>query len=177
MDDSYPLSPRLLALIQDMPLEELAFLPVPVRARHDGWTKLRQQGFIVRLALGGCVTLAAKAVGKTKASVYRLRERVGAESFAAAWDKAVGWGQDRTIDVGLERALCGEQVPIVRDGRCVGIRHRHDNRLAMTVLNAMDRRAARHPLGHDPVEAFERALAALGLNPAPTENKGFSRPT
>ena len=45
MPDSNPLSPRLIAILQDMPLEELAFTPVPVRARHDGWTKVRQQGF------------------------------------------------------------------------------------------------------------------------------------
>jgi hypothetical protein len=177
MADSHPLSPRLIAILQDMPLEELAFVAVPVRARRDGWTKLRQQGFILRLALSGCVTRAAKGVGMTKASAYRLRARPGAESFAAAWDRALGWGRDRTIDVGLEIALLGEEVPVMRDGRCVGIVHRHDNRLALAVLNAMDRRAARHPLGHDPVQAFERALAALGPHPAPTENKGFSRPT
>jgi hypothetical protein len=177
MADSHPLPPRLLAILQDMPLEELAFMPVPVRARRDGWTSVRQQGFILRLALGGCVTRAAKGVGMTKASAYRLRERPGATSFAAAWDRALGWGQDRTIDVGLEIALLGEQVPIVRDGRCVGIVHRPNNRLALAVLNAMDRRAARHPLGHDRLQAFERALAALGANATPTGNKGFLRPT
>lgn len=177
MADSHPLSPRLIAILQDMPLEELAFMPVPVRARHDGWTRVRQQGFILRLALGGCVTLAARGVGMTKASAYRLRERPGAESFADAWDRALGWGQDRTIDVGLEIALCGEEVPVMRDGRCVGIVHRPNNRLTLAVLKAMDRRAARRPLGHDPVQAFERALAALGPNATSTENKGFSRPT
>lgn len=177
MDDSYPLPPRLLALLQDLPLEELAFVPVPVRARHDGWTVARQQGFILRLALGGCVGRAARAVGKTRMSAYRLRDRPGGETFAAAWDKALGWGRDRTLDVGLERALCGERVPIVRDGRCVGIRHRYDNRLTMAVLNAMDRRVAAHPLGRDPAKAFEHALAALGPEPAATGNKGFSRPT
>lgn len=177
MHDSYPLPPRLLAILQDMPLEELAFFAVPVRARHDGWTEVRQQGFILRLALCGCVTRAAKGVGKTRASAYRLRERPGAESFAVAWDKALGWGQDRTVDIALEIALCGERVPVMRDGRCVGIVHRPNNRLTMAVLNALDRRAARHPLGHDPVGAFERALAVLGSNVTPTESKGFSRPT
>jgi hypothetical protein len=177
MDDPHPLPPRLLAILQDMPLEELAFVAVPLRPRRDGWLKVRQQGFILRLALCGCVTRAARGVGMTKASAYRLRERPGAEGFATAWDKALCWGQDRTVDVALEIALLGEQVPVMRDGRCVGIRHRHDNRLTMAVLNALDRRALRHPLGHDPVGAFERALAALGPNPTPTENKGFSRPT
>jgi hypothetical protein len=176
MHDPHPLSPRLLALVEDMPLEELAFTPVPVRARHDGWTKERQQGFILRLALGGCVTLAARAVGKTRKSAYRLRERAGAESFAASWDKAVGWGKDRTLDVGLERALCGQSFPIIRDGRCVGERIRYDNRLAMTVLNALDRRDARLG-GDDPAAALDRLMDELERQATITENKGFSRPT
>jgi len=151
-----------------MPLERLAFVPVPVKARHDGWTVRRQQGFVLRLALGGCVSLAAKGVGMSRKSAYRLRERPGAESFAAIWDKAIGWGQDRTVDVGLERALLGERVPIVRDGRCVGERHRFDNRLAFAVLRALDRRADKRP--H--VAGAAVTQAARG---ATTENKGLSR--
>ena len=64
-----------------MPLEELAFTPVPVRARHDGWTVERQKWFILRLALGGCVSVAARGVGMTRKSAYRLLDRPGAESF------------------------------------------------------------------------------------------------
>jgi hypothetical protein len=161
MDDSLHLPPRLLAMLEDMPLEELAFSPVPVRARHDGWTRMRQQAFILRLALGGCVSIAARAVGKTPKSAYRLRERPGPASFAAAWDKALGWGRDRTLDVAIERAICGEIVPIVRDGRCVGEIHRFNNRLAMTVLNAMDRRQAALGPGYDPALELERYLQTL----------------
>jgi hypothetical protein len=41
MADSYPLPPRLQAILEALPLAELAFAPVPVRARHDGWTPAR----------------------------------------------------------------------------------------------------------------------------------------
>ena len=180
MSESAPfgLTPRLVALLQDMPLERLAFIPVPVRARHDGWTVDRQKGFILRLALGGCVSLAARAVGKTRKSAYRLRDRPGAESFAASWDKASDWGRDRTIDVGLERALCGERIPIVRDGRVVGEKFRYDNRLAMAVLNALDRRAAARPdLARISRELSDLFEAARLEEQARTENKGFSSPT
>jgi hypothetical protein len=146
MIEGNALPPRLLSVLQDMPLEQLAFTPVPVKARHDGWTVERQKWFILRLALGGCVSVAARGVGMTRKSAYRLSDRSGAQSFAAAWERAQGWGQDRTIDVGLERSLCGERVPIVRNGRVVGEIHRHDNRLAMAVLNALDRRAVARPL-------------------------------
>lgn len=159
MADSYPLPPRLLALLDDMPLEQLAFTPVPVRGRSDGWTVERQRGFIARLALGGCVSVAARGVGMTRRSAYRLRERPGADSFAASWDRARGWGEDRTVDVALEKALAGEIVPIVRLGRCVGHIHRFDNRLAMAVLNALDRRADR--LGPGCEAAFQAAMVAI----------------
>jgi hypothetical protein len=157
MADSYALPPRLMALLEDMPLEELAFTPVPVKPRHEGWTVERQKWFILRLALGGCVSVAAKGVGMTRKSAYRLRGRPGAESFAAAWERAQSWGRDRTVDVGLERALLGERVPIVRNGRVVGEIRRHDNRLAMAVLNALDRRAVARP----PTPAVEAALSRL----------------
>ncbi len=173
MAESHLLPPRLIALLQDMPIEELAFAPVPVRARRDGWTVERQRGFILRLALCGCVTRAARGLGMTRKSAYRLLDRPGSQSFAAAWDKALGWGRDRIVDVSLEKALLGERIPIVRDGRCVGERHRYDNRLALAVLNALDRRTERRLGGLDPAAAFRTALEKIG----PTENKGFSRPT
>lgn len=162
----HPLPPRLLEILADMPLEELAFAAVPVRPRRDGWTKACQQGFILRLALAGCVSIAARGVGKTPKSAYRLRERPGAESFAAAWEKAVGWGQDRAVDVAIERALCGVEVPIMRDGRCHGTRHFFDNRLLMSVLKALDRRERRRGACDDD---FEELLAAVerDFGPAP----------
>lgn len=179
MAESYALPPRLLELLKDMPLEQLAFTPVPVKARHDGWTVERQKWFILRLALSGCVSVAARGVGMTRKSAYRLLDRPGAESFKAAWPKAFGWGQDRTLDKSLERSLVGEVVPIVRDGRVVGERHRFDNRLAMAVLNALDRRADTRFGAKDPAAVFQAAIAQLERESKPTlaENKGFSSPT
>ena len=156
MDAELTLPPRLLRLALDLPLEELAFHPVPVRARHDGWTPERQQAFILRLALTGAVGYSARAVGKTRRGAYRLRSRPGAESFAAAWDEALRWGQSRTLDIGMERSMLGQQYPIRRAGRVTGYIHRKDNRLAMSVLNAMDR-LARRPVA----PAIERAMDAV----------------
>ncbi|HYG47975.1 MAG TPA: hypothetical protein VD846_08535 [Allosphingosinicella sp.] len=73
MDESLRLPPRLAAILEDLPLEELAFVPVPVKPRSDGWTPARQLAFILRLALLGGVAAAAKAVGMSRESAYRLR--------------------------------------------------------------------------------------------------------
>jgi hypothetical protein len=139
-DSPHPSARRLRECVA---FRHIPFRPVPVRARHDGWTRERQRGFIDRLCLTGNVARSAKAVGKTPQSAYALRRHKGAGSFARAWDRALASGQSYQIDVGLERSLLGERVPIVRGGVCVGEKLRFDNRLAMATLNALDRRHAR----------------------------------
>jgi hypothetical protein len=62
------------------------FLPVPLRARADGWTPERQARFIGLLAETGSVAEAARRVGMARESAWRLRRRPGAASFAHAWD-------------------------------------------------------------------------------------------
>lgn len=65
------------------------FTPVPVRARADGWTPLKQAEFIGMLAQTGSVAEAAAFVGMARETAYRLRAKPGAESFNAAWDAAL----------------------------------------------------------------------------------------
>ncbi|MGZ3171754.1 MAG: hypothetical protein ACXWI5_10220 [Croceibacterium sp.] len=67
-----------------------AFYPVPTRTRRDGWTVERQADFLGLLAETGSVIGACEAVGISRKSTYQLRARPGAESFAAAWDAALG---------------------------------------------------------------------------------------
>jgi len=66
------------------------FYPVPTRTRRDGWTAQRQADFLGMLAETGSVMGACEAVGMSRKSAYQLRARSGAESFAAAWDAALG---------------------------------------------------------------------------------------
>lgn len=138
--DPFPLPPRLAALIEDLPLDELTFTPVPVRPRRDGWSPECQRAFILRLALCGSASAAARAVGKTRRSAYRLREHEGAESFALAWDKAAQWGQDRRLEFALERAIAGEVRPYYYRGRKCGENVRYSEGLTIAVLNAMSPR-------------------------------------
>lgn len=45
--------------------------------------------FLDLLAQSGSVTRAAASVGMSRESAHRLRERPGAELFAALWDRAI----------------------------------------------------------------------------------------
>jgi hypothetical protein len=74
-----------------------AFVPVPLRARVDGWTPARQAAFLGYLAETGSVQHAAARVGMSRETAYRLRTKPHAESFNAAWD-------------GVLRALAGGSI-------------------------------------------------------------------
>ena len=160
MGESPPPHPAVQRLRQCDAYHHIPFRPVPVKARHDGWTPERQRGFIDRLVLTGCVAISARAVGKTPQSAYRLREHAGAASFRRAWDLAIESGESHMIDVAMANSLTGIIVPTMRLGRCVGQVYRYDNRLAMRALTAMDRRAARSN-GRDPLAVLDRYLDML----------------
>lgn len=113
-----------------------SFTPVPVRARHDGWTPARQLAFVRALAGCACIEEACVAVGMSPRSYYDLRARPDAGSFRQAVDLSLDVGVHRLADAMLGRALHGEATPIFYKGEQVGERRRYDNRLGMFLLRA-----------------------------------------
>lgn len=119
----------------DDPDDPLVFTPVPARRhRRGGWTLDRQLRFILALSRCGSVSAAARSVGLSARSAYKLLEREGADSFAAAWDHAAEAGRDRLRGDAFDRAIHGVVEPMIRYGREVGVRTRFDDRLALAVL-------------------------------------------
>jgi hypothetical protein len=111
-----------------------AFTPVPLRYRRDGWTPGRQADFLGHLAETGRVAAAAAHVGMTRESAYRLRDKPGAESFAAAWDAIVTPLADfrkSTLELLWHRAFYGSLKPIMRGGKHVATRYSPDNDAVM----------------------------------------------
>lgn len=110
-DSSDPTEPDLTGTIFD-------FTPVPFeRVRSNGWSPLAQRRFIHALSVMGSVGAAARAVGMGRISAYRLREREGADSFAVAWDRAIGEGKSRQYGYAMERAINGvTTVRVLRGG-------------------------------------------------------------
>jgi len=86
MTPDSPSAPRQARRMPRVP----PFYPVPTRTRRDGWTVQRQADFLGMLAETGSVMGACEAVGMSRKSAYALRARPEAESFAAAWDAALG---------------------------------------------------------------------------------------
>jgi hypothetical protein len=140
----------------------LRFTPVPGKARHDGWSPARQFRFLLALARGAGVHEAARQVGRSRQTAYRLRTRSGAESFAAAWDAALAFaGEVRSAAAAASPAASASiqtlLVPRFYRGRLIGYVQREDLRGAMATLSRLDRLAAK-------AEADGRADALRALS-------------
>ena len=130
----------------DLP-DFLAFSPVPVRPQHNSWSPELQKRFILALARGAGPGDAARRLGRTRQSAYRLRSRPGSESFCAAWDRALDYA--RTVRGaaaasplgfgGIETLL----VPRFYRGRLIGFVQREDTAGAIRLLRRLDRLADR----------------------------------
>ena len=132
--------------------DPLAFAPVPVRPRRDGWTVDKQIAFIETLAETGCVTRAARGVGMSVRSAYRLARRPDARSFAEAWDTAMPMAARALAALAFRYATEGMVEQIWKDGALVEERRRPSERLLIFLLSR-----------HDPVR--------FGARPAPLEGQ------
>ena len=112
------------------PAQSTALVPI----RHDGWTAPKQAKFLRVFAATGNVSLAAREVGMTRQSAYKLRARLKGEPFDHAWEAAFGTGYDRLAEAALERAINGTEVPHYHQGELVGTHRRYDERLALGLL-------------------------------------------
>ena len=109
--------------------------------RRNSITPDRQRAFIAALAATGIVTQAARSIGASLEALYTLRNRPGAEPFAAAWEMAIDRGVARLEDCALERAIAGEERVILRGGEVVARWVRYDTALLIFLLR--QRRARR----------------------------------
>ena len=132
-----------------------AFHPVPLRGRADGWLPWKQAAFVGYLAQTLSVAKAARLVGMSRESAYRLRARAGAQEFAAAWDQALGRGladmaavtrAARKVTPGLawEHALAGRVRPVMRGGRLTSVTHKPDDIALLQRIGQLDRALATH---------------------------------
>jgi hypothetical protein len=98
--------------------------------------------FLRELAASHCVSAAARSVGMSRQSAYRLRARLKGEPFDIAWEAAFQHGYDLLAQAALERALHGVEVPVFHKGEQIGTRRQFDERLTCFLLSARNRQGA-----------------------------------
>ena len=128
--------PQLPAVIDTQLPEELHFTPVVRRyhANKNSITADKQRAFIKALAETGSVTIAAKVIGNSPTSLYSLKLVSGAESFGAAWDKAIHRGARQILDILVDHAINGTPEYIYKDGEIVAERRVFNYRMMMWIV-------------------------------------------
>jgi hypothetical protein len=111
------------------------WVPVRRRPRHDGWTEEKQRRFIEVLADTGQVGLAAREVGMTRETAYRLRRSAHGAAFARAWDAARHHAGSLLEDVAFDRAIEGVEQHLYDDaGEVIASRRVYNDRLLTFLL-------------------------------------------
>lgn len=103
------------------------------------WTRERQAEFLRQLAASHCVSRAARAVGMSRQSAYRLRNRLKGEPFDIAWACAFRRQFDALAETALDRALNGVEVPHYYKGELVGTHRAFNETLTVALLAMQDR--------------------------------------
>lgn len=118
--------------------------PLLSSRRQDGWSAAAQRSFLEAIAEGHGVEVACARVGLSAASAYAYRRTAKGAAFALGWRAATLVARDAIAEPLLVRALQGQVDTVVR-GETVVTRHRHDNRLAMSLLARLDRQVEAAP--------------------------------
>lgn len=137
----------------------------------DRWTKPKMAAFLRELAATHNVAAAAKAVGMSRHSCYRLRARLKGEPFDIAWETAFQHGYDALAQAALERALHGVEVPHFHKGELVHVSRKYDERLTVYLLAARNPRGAqvlsRYPAASEFwSESWDKLLTRVEEGPA-----------
>jgi len=117
-------------------------LPPPYVEPDDRWSKWKMARFLRELAATHSVTAAARMVGMSRQSAYKLRSRLKGQPFDIAWEAAFRHGYDNLAHAALELALEGEEVPHYYQGELVATHRRRNPQLIVQLLKMRNRAGA-----------------------------------
>jgi hypothetical protein len=146
----------------------LGFAPVPVRARHDGWTPQKQREFVEELADTGCVRAAAAKVGMTEQSASRLRRRPDARAFNLVCEAALHASVRRIRAIAWERAVEGTVRRHYYHGELKSEEVVYDNRLLVYLLSKAEKLIERPAVAASVLRDWEGWMGAV--------EKGLDKP-
>lgn len=91
--------------------------------------------FLRELAATQSVAAAARGVGMSRQSAYRLKNRLASTPFALGWEVALEAGFAQLAHAMMERAIHGVEVPHYYQGELLGTSRHFDERLAIWIAN------------------------------------------
>ncbi len=131
-----------------------------------------QAEFLRQLSASHSVSAAARSVGMSRQSAYRLRSKLKEQAFDLGWDMAFHHSYDNLAHAALDRALNGVEVPVFFKAEQVGSYRKFDERLTVALI-ALALRAPIQSGGRMAVPAeaqsrvFEELVAAVESGAVP----------
>ncbi|KQN93650.1 hypothetical protein ASE95_01570 [Sphingomonas sp. Leaf231] len=113
--------------------------PNTISRRADGWSAANQRAFLEAIAEGHGADAAAARVGLSATSAYAFRRTTKGTTFALGWRAATLVAREVVAETLMVRALHGQADTYTRADGSIVTRHRHDNRLAASLLARLDR--------------------------------------
>lgn len=108
-------------------------LPPPEDAAQR-WSRAKQVAFLRHLAASHSVAAAARSVGMSRQSAYRLRARLKGPPFDRAWAAAFDCAFNALAHAAMERAIHGVEQPYFHNGELIHVGRRFDERLTLGLL-------------------------------------------
>ena len=104
------------------------------QANGPRWTHRKMAEFLQELAATRSVKAAARSVGMSRQSAYKLRARLKRKPFGLGWDEALRPVERKVPSALMERALYGVERPHYYRGKLLGTSRRYDERLSIALL-------------------------------------------
>ncbi len=136
----------------------------PARAaHHNSWDRTKMTTFLRELAASQSVSQAASAVGLSRQSAYKLRDRLVGTPFALGWEVALEAGITHPHAM-LDRAINGVEVPHYYKGELVGTSRQYDKLAIWIAANPW--KVGRHQLAREySAKGFDELLARIEPGP------------
>lgn len=140
--------PAIAASQDDATVEQFnlpAVQPDPDDPNGLHWTFAKMAAFLRMLSATHSVSEAARIVGMSRQSAYKLRARLKGQPFDLAWDCVTRRQYDALAQAALERAIHGVEVPHFHKGELIHTSRRYDERLTVAMLAMRNRLAPLPP--------------------------------
>jgi hypothetical protein len=129
--------------------------PLGYPEAEQRWSRAKQIAFLRHLAASHSVAAAARSVGMSRQSAYRLRARLKGQPFDRAWAAAFDMVFNALAHAAMERALYGVEVPYLHKGEVVHVARRFDERLTLGLLKMRYALMPEHAEPHSDAAAYD----------------------
>ncbi|HEX6375141.1 MAG TPA: hypothetical protein VFZ91_05430 [Allosphingosinicella sp.] len=102
------------------------------RQRHDAFTGAKKQAYLKTLAKAGCILDACRLTGISSTTVYNHQQ--SDPEFARNCRLALGMASTPIELTAYERAIVGQEEPVIRGGKVVGTRIRRSDYMLRVLL-------------------------------------------